>query len=113
MFVQKGWNGLVRALFSFMKCFRFALVVLLVSLCSLVSLYRGRDQRTITCLRERQRFYPLPTVRGLHERSPRIVVYRHVTGGFANNIMGLVTSYVYAMWMNAVLYCMLYPSLQY
>ena len=45
------------------------------------------------------------SVRGISTASPSIVVYRHVPGGFGNNMMGLVTSYVFAMKKNAILYC--------
>ena len=45
------------------------------------------------------------TIHGSSQSSPSIVVYRHVAGGFGNNMMGLVTSYVYAMKKDAVLYC--------
>ena len=45
------------------------------------------------------------TVLGNSSASPSIVVYRHTAGGFGNNMMGLVTSYVFAMKTDAILYC--------
>ena len=96
-------------IYSFMiQCFWFVLVAFLVSLCSIPSLLCYGEEHEITSLQGKQ-FYPLTTVRGLHEHSPKIVVYRHVTGGFANNMMGLVTSYVFSMLMNAVGYSLTRP----
>ena len=83
---------------------KYYMLLFLYLLCSSVLHYSseiedcGCSQRSVLVRR-------ILTVRGNCIPSPKRVVYRHPAGGFANNMMGLVTSYVFAMLLDAELYC--------
>ena len=83
---------------------KYYMLLFLYLLCSSV-LHYSSEIEDCECSQRSVLVRRIPTVRGNYIPSPKRVVYRHPAGGFANNMMGLVTSYVFAMLLDAELYC--------
>ena len=45
------------------------------------------------------------TIRGSSKTNPTLVVFHHCRSGFANNMVGVVTSYVLSVLLDGALFC--------
>lgn len=48
------------------------------------------------------------TIRGNNKTNPTLVVFHHCRSGFANNMVGVVTSFIFSVLLDGVLFCIGY-----
>ena len=48
------------------------------------------------------------TIRGSNKTNPTLVVFHHCRSGFANNMVGVVTSFIFSVLLDGVMFCIGY-----